>query len=189
MNVTRRLLLLAVSVIYLGGTTARATTLARMSLEELAAAAHVAVRARCLETESRWESGAIWTFTRFEVTETMKGAVPQLITVRLPGGRVDHLHAFVDGVPRFQPGEDAILFLERTRAGDFAVTSWVQGTFRIHRDAATGQEKVTQDSSGFAVFDPATRKFRTAGVRNLPLEEFRQRLATAMERRETGREP
>src|SRR5713226_8788547 len=118
----------------------------------------------------------------------MKGAAPRLITVRLPGGRVGHLQSFVDGAPRFQPGEEVILFLERTRAGDFSVTSWVQGTFRIHRDASTGRGSVTQDSSGFAVFDPATRKFRSAGVRNLPLEQFKQRVAEAVERRASGRQ-
>ena len=94
----------------------------------------------------------------------------------------------MDGAPRFQPGEEVILFLERTRAGDFSVTSWVQGTFRIHRDPSTGQGSVTQDSSGFAVFDPATRKFRSAGVRNLPLEQFKQRVAEAVERRASGRQ-
>jgi len=179
----------AVTILLLGGMAAQATTLARMSLDELASAAHVVAQAQCLESESRWEGGAIWTFTQFEVIQTMKGAAPRLITVRLPGGRVGHLQSFVDGAPRFQPGEEVILFLERTRAGDFSVTSWVQGTFRIHRDASTGRGSVTQDSSGFAVFDPATRKFRSAGVRNLPLEQFKQRVAEAVGRRARGRQP
>src|SRR5712692_10300982 len=165
----------AVTILLLGGMAAQATTLARMSLDELASAAHVVVQAQCLESESRWEGGAIWTFTQFEVIQTMKGAAPRLITVRLPGGRVGHLQSFVDGAPRFQ-------------AGDFSITGRVQGTFRIHRDASTGRGSVTQDSSGFAVFDPATRKFRSAGVRNLPLEQFKQRVAEAVERRASGRQ-
>ncbi len=185
----RYLILSAVSVLLLGGIAVRATTLARMSLDELAAAAHVVAQVQCLGSESRWEGGAIWTFTQFEVMETMKGAAPRLITVRVPGGRVGHLQSFVDGAPRFQPGEEVIVFLERTRAGDFSVTSWIQGTFRIRRDASSGQGSVTQDSSGFAVFDPATRKFRSAGVRNLPLEQFKQRVAEAVERRASGRQP
>ena len=168
---------------------ARATTLARMNLDELAAAADAVVHVQCLQNESRWEGSEIWTFTSFEVVETMNGAVPRFLSVRLLGGRVGHLISTVSGVPRFVPGEEAILFLERTRAGDFSVTGWVVGTFRIHRDGRTGKQRVTQDSSSIAVFDAATRGFRAAGIRNLPLEEFRQRVAAAVERARTGRQP
>ena len=65
---------------------ARATTLARLSLEQMARAADTVVRARCVSVESRWDGGAIWTFTRFDVIETLKGAPPERIVVRLPGG-------------------------------------------------------------------------------------------------------
>jgi hypothetical protein len=170
-------------------TLAQATTLARLTLDDLVAASAVVARVHCLGSESRWEGGEIWTFTNFEVLETIKGAAPRLIAVRLPGGQVDHWISTVEGVPRFRPGERAIVFLERTRAGDFTIVSWVQGTFRIHRDARTGRESVTQDSSAFAVFDPATREFRPSGIRKLPLEVFRQRLAEAVERTRNGKQP
>lgn len=166
-----------------------ATTLARMSLGELAAASSAVARVRCLDNESRWDGGEIWTFSTFEVLETLKGTAPRLITVRLPGGRVGHLLSRVDGVPRFHPDEEAILFLERTPAGDFSVTSWVQGTFRIRREPHTGKARVTQDSAAFPVFDPATRRFQETGIRNLPLDVFKQRLAATVERHWQGRQP
>jgi hypothetical protein len=93
----------------------------------------------------------------------------------------------VDGVPQFRPGEDVFLFLEPTRAGDLSVTSWVQGTFRVRRDAQTGAESVTQDSAAHAVFDPATRQFKAGGVRNMPVETFRLRVREAVERQGKGR--
>ena len=49
------------------------------------------------------------------------------------------------------------------------MAGWVEGTFRIARDPRTGSEIVTQDSSGFAVFDAATRTFRTEGIRKMPI--------------------
>jgi len=168
---------------------ADATTLARMKLEELAAAAHAIVQARCLENESRWEGGEIWTLSRFEVFDAMKGALPRLITVRLLGGRVGHVISTVEGIPRFQPGEETILFLERTRAGDFSVTSWVQGTFRIERDPRTGRQSVTQDSSALSVFDPATRRFQRGGLHKLPLPAFKQRLAAILEQQQKEIQP
>jgi hypothetical protein len=41
---------------------------------------------------------------------------------------------------------------------------------------------VTQDSSAFAVFDAAARTFRAQGIRRMPIEEFRARLAAAVSR-------
>ncbi len=161
---------------------ARATTLARLSLEQLAAGSDAVARVRCARGESRWENGSIWTLATVGVTETLKGNLPAEITMRLPGGRVGHLTATVDGTPKFKPGDDAIVFLQRSSAGGFTVAGWVEGTFRISRDPRTGNETVTQDSSAFAVFDASTRAFRVEGIRRMPLAEFHARIAAAIAR-------
>lgn len=167
-------------------TSAEATTLRRMNLDELVAAASGVARVRCAGNETRWEGGHIWTLTTFDVVETLKGngALPMRITVRLIGGKAGHLISTVDGVPRFRVGEEAMLFLEASAAGEFTVTGWVQGTFRLRRDARTGRESVTQDTSGLSLFDPAARQFRAGGVRNIPVEEFRQRVRDSIARSE-----
>jgi hypothetical protein len=163
---------------------ALATTLIRLTLDQLAAGSDAVARVRCSGVESRWEDGSIWTVTTAKVLETVKGSLPREIEVRLPGGHVGHFTSTVDGTPKFQPGDEAFLFLKRSPAGGYTVAGWVQGAFRVARDARTGSETVTQDSSAFAVFDPATRTFRTEGVRRMPVEEFRARVAAAMERSE-----
>ena len=162
----------------------RATTLARLTLDRLAAGSDAVARVRCAGGESRWENGSIWTVTTFDVVETLKGNLPGQIAVRLPGGRVGHLTAAVDGAPKFYPGAEAVVFLERSRAGGFTVAGWAEGTFRISRDPRTGGETVTQDSSAFAVFDAATRAFRAEGIRRMPIGEFRARIAAAVARNE-----
>jgi hypothetical protein len=58
----------------------------------------------------------------------------------------------------------------------------VEGSFRILRDQQTGIETVTQDSSAFAVFYAATRTFHTEGIRRMPIEQFRARVAAAIAR-------
>jgi hypothetical protein len=166
---------------------AGATTIARMNLDELTRAAHVVARGKCVSSEARFDNGNIWTFTTFEVEETLKGSAVGQITIRLPGGKVGHLTSTVDAVPQFRAGEEAYLFLEPTAAGDLSVTSWVQGTFRVRRDAATAKETVTQDTAAVAVFDPATRQFKANGVRNMPVEEFRQNVRDAVNRQRTGK--
>ena len=162
----------------------RATTLARLSIDQLVAGSDAVARVRCAASESRWENGSIWTVTTVEVVETLKGSLPGKIAVRLPGGRVGHLTATVGGAPKFNPGDEAVVFLERSRAGGFTVAGWVEGTFRISRDPRTGGETVTQDSSAFAVFDTATRTFHTEGIHRMPIMEFRARIAAAVARSE-----
>src|SRR3984957_11213306 len=165
-------------------TAVRATTLVRLSLDQLASGSDAVARVNFSSAVTRWENGTIWTITTVKVTETLKGNLPGEISVRLPGGRVGHLTATVEGTPRFNPGDDAIVFLKISQAGGFTVAGWVEGTFRILRDPRTGNQTVTQDSSAFAVFDPATRTFRTEGVHRMPMDEFRGRLASAVARSE-----
>jgi hypothetical protein len=162
----------------------RATTLARLSLDQLAAGSDAVARLRFVRAESRWENGSIWTVTTFDVVENIKGQLPGQIEVRLPGGRVGHLTSTVAGTPKFHPGNEAVVFLQRSPAGGFTVAGWVEGSFRISRDPRTGIETVTQDSSAFAVFDAATRAFRTEGIRRMPIEEFRARIAASVARNE-----
>lgn len=162
----------------------RATTLARLTLDQLAAGSDAVARVRWAGGEARWENGSIWTVTTVKVVEILKGSLPEEIAIRLPGGRVGHLASAVDGTPKFHPGDDAIVFLTRSPAGGFAVAGWVEGTFRISRDPQTGGWTVTQDSSAFPVFDTATRSFRSDGIRRMPLEEFRARAAAAVARSE-----
>ena len=162
----------------------QATTLARLSLGQLAGAADAVARVRCAGAESHWENGSIWTLTTFDVVESMKGNLPARMTVRVPGGRVGHLIVTVDGTPKFNAGDDSIVFLVSSRAGGFSVAGWVEGTFRIALDPRTRRETVTQDSSAFAVFDAATRSFKAEGIRRMPIEQFRARVAAAITRTE-----
>jgi len=163
--------------------TASATTLERMSVAKMTQNAQLVVRAQCLANSVAWDGGEIWTFTSFEVEDSWKGAptgAAQQVTVRLLGGSVGHLTSTVSGVPRFRPGEEVILFLQSTARGDFSIVSWVQGTFRIHRDTRSGAEIVVQDTAAFDTYDPATRQFDAAGIRNLSVAALRLRVQSAL---------
>jgi hypothetical protein len=181
-QIVAALLLAVVSVAF----AARATTLERMGLGQLAQAADMVVRARCASSSGRWENGTIWTFSEFDVTERFKGSSPARIQVRSPGGRVGHVSTRVEEAPEFRPGDEAVLFLEAASDGSYGVNTWAEGTFRIRKGSGAGPELVTQDSSGSAVFDPVTRQFRNEGIRNLAWSEFQRRLADALSRPGAG---
>lgn len=156
------------------------TTLAKMSVEKMAVVARMIVRARCESNITAWDGGEIWTVTSFEITETWKGEPLAQMNVRLLGGRLGGVTSSVPGVPRFLPGEDVVLFLEPGSNGEYSIVSWMQGTFRVWRDGLTGEETVTQDTAGFDTFDPVTRRFSAAGIRNLALQELKKRVSAAL---------
>jgi hypothetical protein len=178
-------LLFAVKLAMLRGgmsATASATTLERMSIAKMTEHAQLVVRARCVANTVAWDGGEIWTFTSFEIEDSWKGAptgAAQQVTVRLLGGTVGNLTSTVSGVPRFRAGEEVILFLQPTPRGDFSIVSWVQGTFRIHRDGRSGAEIVVQDTAAFDTYDPATRQFDIEGIRNLTVAALRLRVQSA----------
>ncbi|HXZ13296.1 MAG TPA: hypothetical protein VEG64_12985 [Candidatus Sulfotelmatobacter sp.] len=151
-----------------------------MSVAEMSRAAATIVRAKCARQSVGWDAGEIWTFITFDVKEVWKGSAHEQVVVRLLGGRTAEVTSTVSGVPRFRAGEEVVLFLEPTKRGDFSVTSWMQGTIRIVRDAGTGEEHVRQDTSLFPVFSPATRNFVASGIRDMPLSELRAQVAAAL---------
>jgi len=158
-----------------------ATTLARMNFDALVQQSSAVARLRCLGSEYRWDRGELWTDTRFEVLESNKGSLPEVLTVRTIGGISGHLHSRVDGVPIFRAGEEVYLFLWERPGEPYRVFGWAQGTFRILRNEQTGIEAVTQDSAAAPLFDPRTRAFRHGGIRNLPLPIFQLKLRRALE--------
>jgi len=172
-------------ILFLGGlvllaVAASATTMSRLKLNDLAQESTAVARLRCLGSTSLWEQGEIWTETKFEVEQREKGPLPEIVTVRLIGGSVGHLHSRVDEVPAFRTGEEVYLFLWARNGEPYQVLGWSQGTFRIARDPRSALEVVTQDSASAPIFDPQTRTFRRGGIRNLPVAIFRERLHKAL---------
>ena len=175
MKTIRKLAALVVLSVSLAasGPSVFATALKRMSVADLSRAAHTVVRAQCVANSTRWDAGEIWTFTTFDVEETWKGSAAAQITVRLLGGKAGSLTSTVSGVPRFAPGEELVLFLELTPAQDFSIVSWMQGTFRIGHDRTTDEETVTQDTAAFPVFDSASQRFESTGIRKMAVNSLR----------------
>lgn len=172
-------------ILFIGGlvliaVVARATTLSRLKLDDLAQESTAVARLRCLGAKSLWDQGEIWTETKFEVIQREKGSLPGIVTVRMLGGNVGHLHSHVDEVPAFRTGEEVYLFLWGRDGERYQVMGWSQGTFRIARNPNSGLEVVTQDSASAPVFDPQTRAFRRGGIRNLPVAIFREKLHKAL---------
>ena len=159
---------------------ASATTLAPLGFNELAEKATAVARLRCLGGNSTVQNGEIWTITRFVVLKSEKGPLPSEITIRMLGGRADGMRSHVDGVPEFQAGEEVYLFLWNREGEPYRVLGWMQGTFRILRDARTGAEMVTQDSAAAPIFDSRTKSFRHEGIARMRAGDFEDKLRRAI---------
>lgn len=155
---------------------ANATTLARLQFFQLVQHSSAIARVRCVDSRTHLENGEIWTDTVFEVVLHDKGYLPSHIVVRTLGGKFQHLHSHVDGVPEFRPGEEVFLFLAGHPGAPFHIVGWTQGTFRIRRNARTGLETVTQDSADVPVFDPQANRFTKTGIKDLPIDLFLEKM-------------
>jgi len=174
------LFLIGVGLVAVFAAVGNATTLVRMSFQELAAQSTAIARVHCVQSNVHWRGGNIWTRTDFTVTAQSKGALPGSISIEMPGGALGHLRSHVDEIPAFAPGEDAYLFLWTAPDDTFRILGWSQGAFRIQRDVSSGLETVTQDSAAAPLFDPVSRQFRHSGVRNLPIAVFELKLKRAL---------
>jgi|SRR5580700_6951314 hypothetical protein len=149
----RRRLLWILFLIGLGliAVVAQATTLVRLHFQDLVHYSYSIARVRCMHADVRVENGEIWTDTSVRVLSHNKGYLPEEIVVRQPGGKFQHLHSHVDGVPEFRPGEEVYLFLSAHSGGQFLIVGWAQGTFRTH------PRKSARFSTPTFISIPATR--------------------------------
>lgn len=125
----------ALALILFLAAAAAATTVIPMSIERLTARSTHVVYAHALEHHAAWNADhtRIFTFTRFQVVQSLKGSAPATIVVKQLGGHAGGYTMKVAGVRYWQNSEDAVLFLQPTTSGDgtFRVTGLMQGDFRV----------------------------------------------------------
>ena len=173
-----------VLMIFLLAVAAAATTVIPMSVERLATQSSHIVYARALGHHSAWNADhtRIFTYTQFQVMQTLKGNTPATIVVKQLGGHAGGYNMKVAGVRYWQNGEDAVLFLQPTAPSDgtYRVTGLMQGNFRA-----------TQTSSGKVVVSngvPEAKEVAASGEvqayrgSQMTLQELERRVRQAVGR-------
>lgn len=155
---------------------ATATTLSPMTVERLAQASEVIIEGRCGSSWSAWDAQhtAIFTYLRFQVTQVLKGTVSNTVIVKQIGGRADGYTVRVAGIRYSQPGEEHVLFLHPSMAGDgtFVIAGLVQGDFQVHRGPSE-----TTVSNGVPAFYQRSGGFHEApNARSMSLGQLEQRV-------------
>lgn len=137
---------------------AHAAVMIEASVPELAREAELVARGTVESVESRRSSDGrrIYTVAKLRVADTWKGEAQETVEIRVPGGTVDGISQIVQGMARFAPGEEVVVFLRRpgrgeaTRAGPMHVVAEAQGKLTVRRDDA-GNEVAAPDLDGIEV--------------------------------------
>lgn len=114
-----------------------ATSMVPMSVETLTEKAILVAEGEATGSWAQWnaEHTLIYTYTEFRVTQALKGSAPARLVVKQLGGTVGDTTQHVSGVRYWVPGEESVLFLRPSEAGDstHVVVGLVQGNFRMQR--------------------------------------------------------
>ena len=132
-NLTCRMVVLAGMWLLYGIAGLQATVLLPADLPELVTAAQAIVVGRVSDVQSGWVEGRrrIETVITVEVVEHLKGRFGSVVNVRVPGGRMGRYRHVVVGAPRFEPGDDVVLFLRANGPSLPFIVGLSQGVFRV----------------------------------------------------------
>ena len=106
-----------------------------MSFAEMVSAADTIVVAEAIDSRAEWvttrSSRPIVTRVTFRVTDTLKGRQRMLLPLEFPGGTVGAIQQEVSGVPNFDIGDRAVLFVSGARAAS-PIIGQTQGWFPLN---------------------------------------------------------
>ena len=109
-----------------------ATTVERLSLDDMVRKANSIVHGTVRSQTTHWSSDGrlILTTTTIDVAETIKGPAKKTVELTTIGGQVGDRGLFVSGMPSFEAGEEAVIFIENSGAYSIVV-GLSQGKFAV----------------------------------------------------------
>lgn len=137
MHRTKTIVLFAL-VVLAAAVATHASTFLAMDQMELTAASSAVVQGEVVETQSFWdETGrVIVTEAVVVVGEVVAGRAPREVRVRTFGGEVADYHVDAIGFPRFETGQQVLLFLQPGDTEALRVTGYQLGQYHIKRDVS-----------------------------------------------------
>lgn len=160
-----------------------ATTLERLSLDEMIAKSTEIVRGKVTATNASFRgaagrNGMIYTHYTVAVSEHWKGNTGSTVDVAVPGGTASGYRQVFSGSPTLKVGDEFVFFLWTSRSGLTQVIGLTQGLFSLKTDAS-GNQVLARDASSEEMIDPASGKRVNAAAVTFGLAELRQRVQRA----------
>ena len=144
---------------------AAATTIVMPTDEQLIAKSPVIVEATVVSSTPVDRGNRIRTETLLSVTKTIKGSVPDQLTVREIGGAIDDRITVIFGAPQYTAGEHVLVFLTPTPRGDYQTVDLFVGKFSDEK-MANGEHLWARhdEAADVALLDQNFRKLPTHNV-------------------------
>ncbi len=102
-----------------------------------------------LSTRADANTGLVYTYIRLEVNSVLKGMIAEReIVLKELGGETRDRGTQICGMPRFEPGQEVLLYLNTWPGGALRVHQGFLGKFNISRDPSTGRVFVERQLDG-----------------------------------------
>lgn len=134
-----------------------------LTIAEMAETSTAVVHGSVTRIDTAWNDShtRIFTDVTVSVSTYLVGQGADTIHVRQVGGRIGDTELLVTGQPRFDVGEEVVLFLEPDGSGQedsFVVVCMSAGKFNVSFDHLTGERVVGQDLRGLNVVPARGRR-------------------------------
>ena len=175
----------AVMALLIGASASWATLVPRMSFEEIVARSQSIVQGTVLRSWSAWDDdqAAIWTHYEIKVSASLKGEDGDTVVVSEPGGSVDGKQMHIAGTPKYEIGEEVMLFAVPTPIGYLRTCGWGQGKFRVSvSDQAPSGKAVRSALAGVQLVEGGSRKgiaraqTPLRSLQGMDLDQFKERV-------------
>jgi hypothetical protein len=152
-----------------------ATTLEKLSVEDMSQKSTLIVRGRISGCAGEQRGSMIYTRCRISVIERWKGTTGNQVEFLVPGGATRGLVQTFIGTPKFSAGSEYVLFLWSGRSGNLQVIGLSQGAFDVKADVKGGAT-AKRDATTDTMLDAAGRPVHDDGV-EMSVAALRSRVA------------
>jgi len=185
MNRFRLYLVIAIAALALvGAQVAFATTVQKLTLQELTKKSESIVMARVDDAVSSWDAAhkEIYTYFTLSVLQPVKGSKgTTTITLRQIGGTVGNIASVVPGMPSFRKGEEVVVFLTQKDAAGYPwVMGLQQGKYSV-MTAKNGVKMVRNDLAGTEFLAKSGGHVEATTAPDMPLNAFLDGIKTSLD--------
>ena len=163
---TKKRFAISFALVLLITSLAQATTVERMDLDDLVSKSDKIVVGKISNSRTYWGGNGkiILTTYTVEVEESIKGQALRTVELTTIGGKIGNLELRVSGMPAFEKGENAVLFIENS--GSYStVVGLSQGKFSVTKG------EVSNNVSGLEFSDG-----RPGANLKMPLDTFKRQI-------------
>jgi len=155
---------------------ASATTLSRVSFDDLVQKSTSIVRGRVTGSASSSRGSSIYTYHKIQVLDRWKGLPAAQVEVQVPGGIFNGQQQNFAGTPQLAEGAEYVFFLWTGPSGATYLLGLAQGVLDVTRNAA-GELIVAGQVTDDMVLDTATGKAGAAEPMRMKLSDFSSRVS------------